>query len=688
MTFTWAVLWAQFCANANADRVSTIALQGELLFTGSSTGVVQIFDTENAADPTLLAELDVGSSTSFIEVQEDTLCVGSSGAGLDLFDVSDPASPEKLGNLDAIFRALELQGDLAFGVDATGLKVVRLADPSAPALVSELATPGSALDIDLDGDRNLAFIADDSGGLITVDIADPSAPVQLSQFAGYVETPRARNVIVDQGIAYLWDWRARVLQLVDTTDPANPLPGFSFENRSANFLMAREGNHLFFGRYDGVNVVEASGGGEVSDVGSYHHYHSNGFASGIAISGTTGYVGSVDGLEILDLSDLGSPRRIGPGITAPEPWQALPNLPRRPSNTSIVSVGESEFVVAGTRRSNPGLWNLNVDPVTGAEQYIELPFAPASTWSCFGGNFSGFTGLKSGFFDGEHRVLAGSGRTVSIIDIDDPEDVLQILTNWCWDPSSLGRIVGSTVGITIANFGARSGKNGLDVLGGEFVRLGGVAHSPVTGVNIFTSEETGEVVAVVDRRGLAWTGDLTTLLGQSEYSVDAGQTWQRYGQDRDGRDLEFRSTGDVELLDDGTLVGCAQQELYIGKVGHPLDRVATPAVAGVHGIEVDLPFARVFAHGSGVMYYADTDELLAFVLAGKTARLKLDRQAGGYSLKLEGEGAALFTVQVSTDLVAWRDLTDLVPLGWEMAIDPADHEQEAFFRAVQVLGGP
>ena len=90
---------------------------------------------------------------------------------------------------------------LVVAAGATGLAVLDLADPAAPALVSMLALPGVAVSLHLQSGR--AYVASLSGGAHVVDLADPAHPALLGSLQGgglaYEALPVGDQVIVSTG---------------------------------------------------------------------------------------------------------------------------------------------------------------------------------------------------------------------------------------------------------------------------------------------------------------------------------------------------------------------------------------------------------------------------------------------------------------------------------------------------------
>lgn len=79
-----------------------------------------------------------------------------------------------------------------------GFEIFSLAEPTQPVRIGELATPGQARSVAVDGDT--AYVADGAAGVHVIDIAVPTAPKVLKTLGGFRD---ARKVQVADGNVYV-----------------------------------------------------------------------------------------------------------------------------------------------------------------------------------------------------------------------------------------------------------------------------------------------------------------------------------------------------------------------------------------------------------------------------------------------------------------------------------------------------
>ena len=81
-----------------------------------------------------------------------------------------------------------------------GFEIFSLAEPTQPVRIGEIATPGQARSVVVDG--NMAYVADGAAGVHVIDIAVPTAPKVLKTLGGFTD---ARKVQVADGNLYVLD---------------------------------------------------------------------------------------------------------------------------------------------------------------------------------------------------------------------------------------------------------------------------------------------------------------------------------------------------------------------------------------------------------------------------------------------------------------------------------------------------
>lgn len=214
-----------------------------------------------------------------------------------------------LGSIDTpgIARGIAVSGSYACvtsdrsGSDGTGiLIVVDISNPSAPQTVGSADTPGIPHDVVISG--NYAYVADGAQGLQIFDVS--AAP--FVEPVGSVMTPMyAVGVAVSGDYAYVADTAG--LQVVDVSNPASPsiIASWGVPEYHANAVVV-SGSYAYVtaGWESALNILDISNASSPNLVSSIT---TCGYAWGITISGSHAYVATSEGLDIVDVSDPGSP---------------------------------------------------------------------------------------------------------------------------------------------------------------------------------------------------------------------------------------------------------------------------------------------------------------------------------------------------------------------------------------------
>jgi len=146
--------------------------------------------------------------------------VADGSSGLQIIDVSDPAAPAIIGSVDTSGSALGItlspDGSKAYVADTySDLQVIDVSDPAAPAIIGSVDTPGDASGVTFSPDGSKAYVADGYSGLQVIDVSDPAAPAII----GSVDTPGNASGVTfspDGSKAYVLDYSSG-LQVIDLT---------------------------------------------------------------------------------------------------------------------------------------------------------------------------------------------------------------------------------------------------------------------------------------------------------------------------------------------------------------------------------------------------------------------------------------------------------------------------------------
>ena len=241
-----------------------------------------------------------------------------------------------------------MDGTYLYAASHWGLEIFTLIEPTKPARLGEIATPGRAQAVAVDGET--AYIADGAAGVHVIDIAVPTDPNIVKTIGSFTD---ARQVHVANGNLYVLDKERGMLvfNLRDVHNAQTPRPRRFFRtagiplnvtthNNTVYFSDDRHGLFILdpspFGNFvvrsvvpilaaahkiadtgDGTYAYVASGNLTVVDVTDIHnpeisfHLDTPGLATGIQFHNDTIYLTDRQaGLHIIDVSTPQQPRRI------------------------------------------------------------------------------------------------------------------------------------------------------------------------------------------------------------------------------------------------------------------------------------------------------------------------------------------------------------------------------------------
>jgi len=283
-----------------------LAVAGSTAYLADGPYGLRVVDVSDPVHPTEVGFAYDMNYVFDVVVGGEYAYIAAAGAGLLVADVSDPANPIAVGSLDT--------PGYAYGVDAVedtvyvadgweGLRIVNVADPGHPTSDSSYQTLGWALDVDIVDNR--ACIADAVEGISIVDVSDRANPEELGVYSFYM-TDRASlvtSLVVSDSVAYAADY-SQGLQLLDISNPAQPANIGTLSPLGYGDDVAIQGDYAYVaaGPY-GLQVVDVSSADFPYEMGSYGTPN----AQAIDVVANYAYVGTVNGLHIVDVSDPNNP---------------------------------------------------------------------------------------------------------------------------------------------------------------------------------------------------------------------------------------------------------------------------------------------------------------------------------------------------------------------------------------------
>lgn len=283
----------------------TFGIEFELFERGADEVLQWVVDWFEPAG--IVGSLDLPSFSQDVVVQGDFAYVAQGLSGLRVVDVSNPEAPAEVGSLavPGLANGVVLDGTTAYvsRAQTPGVSIIDIADPANPVLLGSVASAGESSAVDLVG--SLLYIADGATGLRVVDVSNPAAPVDLDSIS-FVFPSEAVDVVVDGNFAYVAA-QGSGLRIIDVSDPNN-LVEVGSATTPAGFSESAvvSGGYAYVadGGAGGLRVVDVSTPTAPADVGFLAATN----ARGVHIEGTTIYLANgVGGLQLIDVSTPNAP---------------------------------------------------------------------------------------------------------------------------------------------------------------------------------------------------------------------------------------------------------------------------------------------------------------------------------------------------------------------------------------------
>ncbi|WP_214044757.1 hypothetical protein, partial [Methanomethylovorans sp.] len=303
------IIFAGSCEIGNL--VSDIVVSGNYAYlTGYSLSILDIKDPSSVA---LVGSHEIGDA-KVVAVSDGHAyvisAVDGSSTGLFIMDVADPAAPAAIGSYSTTLNAYDIDasGNYAYIADYnSGLVIVNITDPLAVRLEGSIATAGHAYDITVAG--NYAYIA--NSGLMILNITDPKLPQIESIY--YNDSYDTIGVAVKDDHAYMASVFGGLL-IIDTIDPSTPVYVGGYDTDDAQSVVISDNYAYIANGFSGLLILDITDPAAPAYVS---HYDTAGYANDIAV--TDGYACIADGsngLVILDITDPASPRPLNTYGTA------------------------------------------------------------------------------------------------------------------------------------------------------------------------------------------------------------------------------------------------------------------------------------------------------------------------------------------------------------------------------------
>lgn len=198
---------------------------------------------------------------------------------------------------------------LVSGYTNPGIKIIDISTPSKPSLTATYDDiTGFPGDIFVSG--NYAYVAGERQGLVIIDISNPFTPTLIGAYTDQ-DSSWPEAVFVSENYAYVgayqymrapW-WSG--LQILDVSNPSNPILTGTCDTRSCPSDVFVSGNYAYVTSGYGLEIIDISNASAPALTG---FYGTPGYPRRVFLSGNYAYVADgEEGLSIINISNPSNP---------------------------------------------------------------------------------------------------------------------------------------------------------------------------------------------------------------------------------------------------------------------------------------------------------------------------------------------------------------------------------------------
>jgi len=414
----------------NWGMANEVAVQGNYAYIAEEFTGLRIVDISEPSTPQEIGSYYFGDTQNFAVAVLGNYAYLAAGfyEGLRIIDISDSFHPFETGFINTIGCAADVavNGSRAYITDVMGgaLRIIDISNPANPILLGSCDSLFMPLSLDIAG--NYAYIADQSDGLKIINIANSTNPF----LAGQLSNVDAKDVAVSGSYAYVVNYNANTLDIIDISTPANPVLTGAYLSTSYPYCIEVFGNYAYLGSGISLEIIDISNSAnpilsgfcevpgwtanacyltnylysvnaeaglqilDVTNPGSPHieGSYNTGFACGLALEQDYAYIADYDaGIKIINITDPDNPVEISSCDT--------------PGEAVDIAVADSYAYVA---EGLQGLHIINVSNPGSPQEIASLNTAEyicnVETQSCYVYTLSNFTAVAA----------------IRIIDVSDP----------------------------------------------------------------------------------------------------------------------------------------------------------------------------------------------------------------------------------------------------------------------------
>ncbi|MCK4523480.1 hypothetical protein KAU15_01010, partial [candidate division WOR-3 bacterium] len=226
-------------------EINSFTIDDTIVYLATTNGIYILNRTE-ADSFKLISSSFSSNSYKKITSRSDTVYAVDQGNNVIIYDFINPLSPDSISSwydpLGDIYD-IELIDSILYLANNWGLVILNTADISNIQSLSQIATPGTAVNLFvLD---TMLYIADISSGVRFINIADLSMPTEI----GFYDTPDwAYDIYVEGNVGYIADdWMGLIT--IDLVDHSSPFILDTFSTSGYAYYISKSGDYLYLSDY-------------------------------------------------------------------------------------------------------------------------------------------------------------------------------------------------------------------------------------------------------------------------------------------------------------------------------------------------------------------------------------------------------------------------------------------------------
>lgn len=279
---------------------------------------LEVFDCTNKTNPTYTYEYTDGEIGYYSFNIYENYAFAYNDYAVEILEISDPTNITSvhLEIFNGYTSNIVLDGDFAFVADRTSLEILDIADPTNPTKVGFYHDSDGGLIVDLFVRNGYVYILEQDVGdsiLVILNIADPANPI----YEGNISfTGQSMDIYVDDDFAYVAQaWNG--LAIIDIYYPDYPMKSLQYNELGWIWGVNKIGDNLILAAEDYMHVVDVTNPYNPEQIGNYTR--PNAWYWGVEIQNNYGFFVCIEGFDIIDLSNLLEPVKVGQFFTYENP---------------------------------------------------------------------------------------------------------------------------------------------------------------------------------------------------------------------------------------------------------------------------------------------------------------------------------------------------------------------------------